>query len=160
MSKHFLCPIPYLLSSFLTLALFVLENFLFVFKDFIYLFEREKKVCMNGGECQRERGKEKQTPCWSWSPMQGSIPESWDHDLSQRLTLNQWSHLTPVLESFCTHRQHLISSTNDALSASVLFLKLWELTQCIWREALGNDCEDCFHQFLSTFSLCNLKQWY
>ena len=51
---------------------------------FIYLFEREHK--------QDEGRREKPTPHQAGSSMLDSIPELWDHDLSQRQTLSQLSH--------------------------------------------------------------------
>ena len=40
---------------------------------------------MSGGEGWAEGEKEslKQTLCSAWSPSQGSVPETWDHNLSQ-----------------------------------------------------------------------------
>jgi len=60
------------------------------FKDFIYLFEREKmrETAHERGEGQRE----KQTPCRAGSPMRDSIQGLQDHDLSRRQSLNQLSH--------------------------------------------------------------------
>ena len=52
---------------------------------FIYLFIWERAQ-------QKEREREKQTPRWAGSPMQGLIPGPWDHDLSQRQMLNRLSH--------------------------------------------------------------------
>ena len=54
------------------------------FKDFIYLFDRERSQV--GREADRERGK--QTPHWAGSLMCDSIPGPWDHDLSRRQRLN------------------------------------------------------------------------
>ena len=51
------------------------------------LFERENT---SSGQGLRER--EKQTPHWVWSLMQGSISGLWDHDLSWSQMLNQLSH--------------------------------------------------------------------
>ena len=51
---------------------------------FIYLREYEQ------GEGQMER--EKQNPHWEGNSTWGSIPESWDHDLTWRQTLNWLSH--------------------------------------------------------------------
>lgn len=42
---------------------------------------------------QREKGKE--TPHCAGSPMRGSVPGPWDHDLSQRQMLIQVSHPGP-----------------------------------------------------------------
>ena len=39
-----------------------------------------------------ERKKEMQTPHWAGSQMWGSVPGCWDHDLSQRQTLNWLSY--------------------------------------------------------------------
>ena len=38
------------------------------------------------------RKQEKQAPHWGGSPMRGSIPGPWDHDLSQRQMHNRLSH--------------------------------------------------------------------
>ena len=51
--------------------------YLFIFKDFIYFFVREREW-----QSGRQRQKEKQAPCRARSPMRDSIPESWDHDLT------------------------------------------------------------------------------
>ena len=56
------------------------------FKDFIYLFERERA---GGGEGAEKEG-EADTPLRS--PMWGFIPGPQDHDLSRRQLLNQLSH--------------------------------------------------------------------
>lgn len=42
-------------------------------------------MCAQVGEEQREREREnlKQTLLWAQSPTWGSIPQPWDHDLSQ-----------------------------------------------------------------------------
>ena len=75
------------------------KEMLIFLKDFIYLFvclfvclfvwerdgERRDHEC---GEGQRER--DKQTSCWTRSPMWGSIPGP--HELSWRQMLNQQSH--------------------------------------------------------------------
>ena len=52
------------------------------FKDFIYVLEREREA--GGGAEENER----QTPHSAGSPVWGSILGLWDHDLSQRQTLN------------------------------------------------------------------------
>ena len=52
------------------------------------LFDRESTSRGSG----RQREKEEQVPHWTGSPMQGSVPGPWDHDLSWRQTLNQLSH--------------------------------------------------------------------
>ena len=69
---------------------FVLLFFFIFFKDFIYLFERERmrERAHERGEGQREE----QTPCRAGSPMRDSIPGLQDHDLSRRQSLNQLSH--------------------------------------------------------------------
>ena len=54
------------------------------FKDFIYLFDRQRSQV--GREAGRERGG-KQAPHGAEGPMRGSIPGPWDHDLSQRQRL-------------------------------------------------------------------------
>ena len=57
----------------------------FVFKDSIYLFEKEQA---------RERAEAEGQADFplTGSPMQGSIPGLWDHDLSRRQMLNRLSH--------------------------------------------------------------------
>lgn len=67
---------------------------LYLKKYFIYLFERGRESTSRGSRRQRER--EKQVPHWAGSPMQGSNLRPWDHDLSQRHTLNILSY--PVLK--------------------------------------------------------------
>ena len=65
--------------------------YFFFLKDFIYLFE---------GDCERaaEREGEADSPL-SREPDMGSIPGPWDHDLNQRQTLYQLSHLgTPIID--------------------------------------------------------------
>ena len=67
-------------------------------KNFFLVLEREREfVSRGGGQRRREREKErekererererenlKQAPRSVWSPTQGSIPQSWDHDLSR-----------------------------------------------------------------------------
>ena len=42
----------------------------------------------------------------SREPMQGSIPESWNPDLSQRQMLNQLSHQAPLLLEFLSYYLH------------------------------------------------------
>ena len=64
-------------------------TFTFFFKIlFICLTERVREH--KQGEQQRER--EKQAPHWAKSPMRDSIPGPWNHDLSQRQTLNSLCH--------------------------------------------------------------------
>ena len=84
---------------------------------YIYLFDRERDSQRERehkqGEWERER--EKQTPCWAGSPMWGSIPDPWDHDLSQRQMLNHLSH--PGAPFKANSMNDFISSIN--ISASV-----------------------------------------
>ena len=56
----------------------------------LYLFTWERLRAQAGGAAERER--EKQAPCWAGSPMRGSIPGPWDHDLNWRKTLNWQNH--------------------------------------------------------------------
>ena len=84
-------------STLLTPSNSLIFNLLDIFfKRFIYLFQRECPPACEWGEGQREG--DKQTPHWVWSPMWGSIPGPWDHDLSwnQELDaqLTEWA--TPV----------------------------------------------------------------
>ena len=46
---------------------------------------------------KQQRKKDKQTPCRAAKHLWGSIPGSWDHDLSRRQTLNWLSH--PVIST-------------------------------------------------------------
>ena len=63
----------------------------FIFFLRFYLFEREReREREQGGEGQRE--KVKQIPCRAGSWMRGSIPGTWNHELSWRQMLNQMSH--------------------------------------------------------------------
>ena len=68
--------------------------FFLIFKDFIYLFVKDRER-----ERQRCRQREKQAP--GREPDVGLSPESVDHALSQRQTLNRWatqvSRLTSLL---------------------------------------------------------------
>ena len=50
------------------------------------LFDREREPESRGSGGQRER--EKQALHQAGRPMQGSFPGPWDHDLSQKQTLN------------------------------------------------------------------------
>ena len=61
---------------------------LFCFLRFICLTQSKRESTSR--RSWRER--EKQAFYWGGSPMQGLIPEPWDHDLSWRQTLNQLSH--------------------------------------------------------------------
>ena len=53
---------------------------IYIFKDVIYLFDRESTSRGSG----RQREREKQAPRWAGSLMWDSIPGPRDHDLSQR----------------------------------------------------------------------------
>ena len=59
------------------------------FKDFIYLLEGEREARARTSEGEGQ--KDKQIPCWARSLTWGSIPGSWDHDLSPRQIFNQLS---------------------------------------------------------------------
>ena len=59
----------------------------FFFKDFIYLFDRDRdsesgNTIGGVGTQQGEWEREKQASRGAGSPMRGSIPGPWDHDLS------------------------------------------------------------------------------
>ena len=58
------------------------ENFNFIFLSLFIYFEKE-----TGGGAEREGDRESQAGSIlsSQSPMQGLIPQLWDHDLSQNL---------------------------------------------------------------------------
>ena len=63
-----------------------------------YLFEKERERM--GGEAEGEGENLKQTPCWAWSPMQGSILWPWDHDLNQKLRVRRstdWATQAPLM---------------------------------------------------------------
>jgi len=62
----------------------------FFFKDFIYLFDREREH--KQGEWQAEAEGEAASPQSRGSPMWDSVPGPRDHDPSQRPLLNQLSH--------------------------------------------------------------------
>ena len=61
-------------------------NFLFYFFKRFYLFDR--KTQQERKHKQGEWEREKLTPRRAGSPMWGSIPEPWDHELSRRQTPN------------------------------------------------------------------------
>ena len=65
----------------LLLSYFQVVSHIF-FKDFIYLFDKE------GERDYKQAEREKQASHPAGSPMWGSIPGPWDHDLSRRQTLN------------------------------------------------------------------------
>ena len=68
-------------------ALWFRSLFIYFFKDFIYLTERERT---QGGEAaSRGRGS---SPCWARNLLWGLIPAYWDHDPSRRQMLNWLSH--------------------------------------------------------------------
>ena len=69
-------------SASLSLSLSLSQPFFF--------FRQRASKSMSCGEKQRER--KKQTALRAGSPMQGSVPGPWDHDLSQRQTHKQLSH--------------------------------------------------------------------
>ena len=51
--------------------------------EYLFIYFRERAHKYKWGEGQREKENLKQTSCWTWNPMQGLIPEPWDHGLSQ-----------------------------------------------------------------------------
>lgn len=57
------------------------DTFFFFLKIHLFILESER-VCVLGG---RSRGRGRKSlmwsPCWTWSPRQGSIPRPCDHDL-------------------------------------------------------------------------------
>ena len=71
-------------------------SFCFFLKDFICSLDRKRERKSERenkqGEMQRERERSRLLAELSWSPTGGSIPRPWDHDLSQRQTLNHLSH--------------------------------------------------------------------
>ena len=62
------------------------------FYFFLFLFDREREREGTSRQSGRQKEREKQAPHWGGSLMQGSVPGLWDHDLSQRQTLNRLSH--------------------------------------------------------------------
>ena len=71
---------------------------LFILKDFVYSFEREResmreRASMSRGKGQRER--ETQAPRQTQSPTQALTPGPWDRDLSWRQMLIGLSHRCP-----------------------------------------------------------------
>ena len=84
-----------------------------------YLFE--ERGAHKQGEVQKVR--EKQTPHWAGSLMQGEIPGRWDHEPSWRQLPNKLSHLgTLVSDRFLNglrlHNCMLWDYTNWALNGS------------------------------------------
>ena len=57
----------------------------------MYLFMRDR-------EREAERQREKQAPCGK--PDMELHPGPWDHDLSQRQMLNQWTTQVPLISDF------------------------------------------------------------
>ena len=72
-------------------------NFIHFLKILFIIRERE-----NEWESIRGEGEEKQTPRWVGSPMWGSIPGLWDHDVIWREMLNHLSHPSTPWISFLT----------------------------------------------------------
>ena len=70
---------------------FIIFILFYFFKDFIYLFTRERER-----ERSSQRWREKQAPFGAGSLMQDSIPGPLDHDLSQKQTLNPWATQVPL----------------------------------------------------------------
>ena len=85
------------------------------------------------GEGQRER--EKQTPHWAGSLMQGLITGPWDHDLSQRQTLNWLSHPGAPGNPF---KPRLLSNTFCPRCGAGMFTTGWD-----WDLLLWNTCSAC-----------------
>ena len=77
------------------LRYFCKDNLPPLFRDFIYL---RKRVCDRESMSQGEGQREKQTPHWAGSLMQGLIPGPWDHSLSRCLT--NWATQVP-LQRYC-----------------------------------------------------------
>ena len=74
----------------------LIMQFIFFKVLFIFLTERER----THRQSSKQREREKQAPRWAESPIWGSILGSWDHDLSQRQTLNQLSHPGTLIMQF------------------------------------------------------------
>ena len=113
---------------------------LFLKRFYLFIWHRER---------QRERGewvctgrqREKQAPCWSRSPMQGSIPGPQDHDLSRRHMFN-WMGATQVPPKLIfRHKKkpkggHLSGSVSQA-SNSWFQLGSWSQSHEIWPQVVG-----------------------
>ena len=56
---------------------------------YFYYFRERKRGHGRGGE---RRENLKQSPCSAWGPMWGSVPLSWDRDLSQNQELDAQAH--------------------------------------------------------------------
>ena len=69
---------------------------LLFFKDFIYLFDRERDGQQEREHKQGEWERQKQAFRWTGSPMWGLIPERWDHALSRRQMLNNSATQAPL----------------------------------------------------------------
>ena len=65
--------------------------------------ERERESMSGAGVGVGRGQREKQTPCWTGSPIQNSIPGPWDHNLSQRQMLNWLSQWVWCPSVWCTH---------------------------------------------------------
>ena len=78
-------------NIFFFLAVFKIP---FLFKDiYLFIWERESEF-MNSGRGRADEWREKQIPCWAWSPTQAWSPNpeimTWAEIKSCRLNL--WSH--------------------------------------------------------------------
>ena len=73
--------------------------FFFFFKDFVYLFDRERYTARErtqaGGVGEGEAGFPQ-----SREPDAGLDPRTWDHDLSRRQTLNDWPPRRPYIKLY------------------------------------------------------------
>ena len=76
------------------------KNYLFIFKDFICLFDRKRDSQREREHKQGEWERKKQAPSGAWSQMWGSIPGPWDHALSWRPPLNDWATQAPLFIYF------------------------------------------------------------
>jgi len=96
----------------------VMRFFFFFLKIlFIYLFDREQEWEREWERENASRGskrqREKQAPHWARSPTWASISGPWDHDLSQRQTLNGLSH--PGIPEWWDYEWFLLSFLNCVL---------------------------------------------
>lgn len=106
-------------------------KFFSFFKNCIYLFDREGTQAHSRGEWQAEGEEETD---FLQSPMQDSIPGPWDHDLSQRQTLNWLNHL----------------GTQEWLSSDVSLKRLGQQSDQIYRIVLKAQLSDILHHLTVT----------
>ena len=97
----------------------------FPLKDlFIYLSEKEREHTSGRG---RGRGREnlKLTPHWAWSLTWGSVPRSWNHDLSQKPRVGCWLCHTGTLPGASSREPLAIGKRPPLLDQSIYLLSAW-----------------------------------